>query len=202
MKTDLNVAPYYDDFDKTKNFQNILFRPGFAVQARELSQIQSIIQNKIGHLGDFAFQDGTMVVPGQLSLLRNYTGIRIQTTFNGESVDLSKYVNETTPVTITGATSGIKAKIHGHQRIKNKKANTRGSAPKLDGNIMSGDSALKATTSGSFQDLQFIAGEDLIADIDIQHTTGGATIPAGCGTLVNLDLTGDATEEFEKPEKE
>ena len=189
MKTDLNVAPYYDDFDKTKNFQNILFRPGFAVQARELSQIQSIIQNKIGHLGDFAFQDGTMVVPGQLSLLRNYTGIRIQTTFNGESVDLSKYVNETTPVTITGATSGIKAKIHGHQRIKNKKANTRGSAPKLDGNIMSGDSALKATTSGSFQDLQFIAGEDLIADIDIQHTTGGATIPAGTASLKCEELT-------------
>ena len=105
-KTDLNVAPYYDDFDKSKNFQNILFRPGFAVQSRELSQIQSIIQNKIGHLGDFAFKDGTCVVPGQVSLLRNYTGIRIQTTFNGELVDLSKYVNETTPVTLTVVTAG------------------------------------------------------------------------------------------------
>jgi hypothetical protein len=41
QKTDLNVSPYYDDFDEEKNFQNILFRPGFAVQARELSQIPS-----------------------------------------------------------------------------------------------------------------------------------------------------------------
>ena len=33
--TDLNVAPYYDDFDKEDNFHRVLFRPGFAVQARE-----------------------------------------------------------------------------------------------------------------------------------------------------------------------
>ena len=35
-----NVAPYYDDFDETKNFHRILFRPGFSVQARELTQLQ------------------------------------------------------------------------------------------------------------------------------------------------------------------
>ena len=29
--------PYYDDFDKTKNYLKILFKPGFAVQARELT---------------------------------------------------------------------------------------------------------------------------------------------------------------------
>ena len=41
QKTNLNVSPYFDDFDKDKNFQNILFRPGYALQAREMSQIQS-----------------------------------------------------------------------------------------------------------------------------------------------------------------
>ena len=25
--TDLNVSPYYDDFDKNDNFQKVLFRP-------------------------------------------------------------------------------------------------------------------------------------------------------------------------------
>ena len=40
QKTDLNVAPYYDDFDSTDNFHKVLFRPGFAVQARELTQLQ------------------------------------------------------------------------------------------------------------------------------------------------------------------
>ena len=35
QKTDLNVSPYYDDFDATDNFNRVLFRPGYAVQARE-----------------------------------------------------------------------------------------------------------------------------------------------------------------------
>ena len=36
QKTDLNVSPYYDDFDTNDNFQRVLFRPG-TVQARELN---------------------------------------------------------------------------------------------------------------------------------------------------------------------
>ena len=41
QKTDLNVAPYYDDFESSDNFVRTLFRPGFAIQARELTQLQS-----------------------------------------------------------------------------------------------------------------------------------------------------------------
>ena len=46
-KTDLNVAPYYDDYSAGKNYLRTLFRPGFAIQARELTQLQSSIQNQI-----------------------------------------------------------------------------------------------------------------------------------------------------------
>jgi hypothetical protein len=60
QKTDLNVAPYYDDFDSTDNFHKILFRPGFAVQARELTQLQSILQNQIERHGNNIFKDGTV----------------------------------------------------------------------------------------------------------------------------------------------
>ena len=48
--TDLNIAPYYDDFDKEDNFHRVLFRPGFAIQARELTQLQTIMQNQIERL--------------------------------------------------------------------------------------------------------------------------------------------------------
>ena len=51
QKTDLNVAPYYDDFDVTDNFHRVLFRPGFAVQARELTTLQSILQNQVERHG-------------------------------------------------------------------------------------------------------------------------------------------------------
>ena len=40
--TDLNVAPYYDDYNEEDNFHRVLFRPGFAIQARELTTLQSI----------------------------------------------------------------------------------------------------------------------------------------------------------------
>ena len=55
-KTDLNATPYYDDFDKGKNFQQILSRPGYAVQARELTQMQSILKNQVEKLGNFAYK--------------------------------------------------------------------------------------------------------------------------------------------------
>ena len=60
--TDLNVAPYYDDFDKDDNFHRILFVP-LAVQARELTQLQSILQNQIERFGRHMFQEGTVVIP-------------------------------------------------------------------------------------------------------------------------------------------
>ena len=42
-----NTGPYFDDFDPSKNFHRILFKPGSAVQARELTQSQTILQNQI-----------------------------------------------------------------------------------------------------------------------------------------------------------
>ena len=45
--TNLNIAPYYDDFDESDNFHRVLYRPSFAVQARELTTQESIIQDQI-----------------------------------------------------------------------------------------------------------------------------------------------------------
>ena len=50
QKTNLNTNPYYDDFSQSKNFHKVLFKPGFPVQARELTTIQSILQNQIESL--------------------------------------------------------------------------------------------------------------------------------------------------------
>ena len=106
QKTDLNVAPYYDDFDVNDNFHRVLFRPGFAVQARELTQLQSILQNQIERHGQNVFKEGTVIIPGQISISNNYTSIQLASQFGGEDVVVSQYLNTTTPVTITGATSG------------------------------------------------------------------------------------------------
>ena len=59
LTTNLNVDPYYDDFDETKNFHRMLFRPGLAVQARELTQMQTMLQNQIDRFGEHVFKEGS-----------------------------------------------------------------------------------------------------------------------------------------------
>ena len=67
MAKSYNTEPYYDDFDETKNYQQILFRPGYAVQARELTQIQSILQKQIANFGSHIFRDGVIVSGGDFT---------------------------------------------------------------------------------------------------------------------------------------
>jgi hypothetical protein len=57
-----NKSPYFDDFDATKNFQRILFRPSYSVQTRELNQLQTILQDQIGVISDYIVADKSSVV--------------------------------------------------------------------------------------------------------------------------------------------
>ena len=109
QNTNLNVTPYYDDFDKAKNFYRVLFRPGFPIQARELTQSQSILQNQIENMGTHLFKDGSMVIPGQVGYDLNVDAIMVQESFLG--ADVESYRNQITGKIITGLTSGVKAKV-------------------------------------------------------------------------------------------
>ena len=114
LKTNLNSAPYYDDFDSSDNFHRVLFRPGYAIQARELTQIQSILQDQIEKHGNHIFKDGAIVIPGQVTFSNQYQSVRLNTTFNGESIDPAQYLNPETFVTLTGETSGVTAEVIGY----------------------------------------------------------------------------------------
>ena len=114
QKKNLNVAPYFDDFDKSKNFHEVLFRPGFAIQARELTQLQSILKNQDEKMGRHLFKEGAMVIPGACKLNKHYYSLKLATQFGGEDVVASQYYNATTPTVITGATTGVKAKVIGY----------------------------------------------------------------------------------------
>ena len=56
QKTNFNINPYYDDFNIDKNFYKVLFKPGFPVQARELTTLQSIFQHQIESFGSHIFK--------------------------------------------------------------------------------------------------------------------------------------------------
>lgn len=61
IQTDLNVTPYFDDYDEDKNFHRVLFRPSVPIQARELTQLQTILQNQVERFGEYVFQEGTII---------------------------------------------------------------------------------------------------------------------------------------------
>jgi hypothetical protein len=109
QNTNLNVSPYFDDFDKFKNFYKVLFRPGFPIQARELTTLQSILQNQVESVGTHLFKDGSMVIPGQLGWDNNVDSILIQSSFLGS--DVENYRTQLVGTTITGLTTGVKAEV-------------------------------------------------------------------------------------------
>ena len=77
LKTDFNVAPYYDDYDADKSYHRIMFRPSVAVQARELTQLQTILQNQIETFGSWAWRSGDIVRGCQLVDLPKVPYIRL-----------------------------------------------------------------------------------------------------------------------------
>ena len=113
QKTDLNVSPYYDDFSEGNNFHRVLFRPAFSVQARELTQMQSILQNQIERFGSHFFKEGAMVIPGQVGFDVTYSYVKIQATHTVSSVSHTVENYRTTLIgkKLTGATSGVIAKV-------------------------------------------------------------------------------------------
>lgn len=97
-----NTQPYYDDFNENKNFHKILFKPGVAVQARELTQAQSILQDQIGKFGKFVLSDGSNVSGGKYTLNSNVKSLKLAK-FGTTATDIEYYVN----MYIVGSTSKV-----------------------------------------------------------------------------------------------
>ena len=57
QQTNLNVSPYFDDFDPNSDYHKVLFKPGYPVQARELTTLQSILQNQVEKFGQYFFKE-------------------------------------------------------------------------------------------------------------------------------------------------
>ena len=109
QETNLNVSPYFDDFDPENNYYKVLFKPGYPVQARELTSLQSILQNQVEQFGNHIFKEGSVVIPGQLSLDNPFHAVEIESEFN--NLPISVYFNELVGKTIRGTSSGVSAKI-------------------------------------------------------------------------------------------
>lgn len=106
MIFDFNKEPYYDDYTDEKGYYKILFRPGFAVQTRELNQLQTMLQKQVERFGNHIFREGSVVLDGQFDSEKRISRVEItginptETTLEnfvgkeivGQSSDLTAYV--------------------------------------------------------------------------------------------------------------
>ena len=121
INKNLNIAPYFDDFDIEKQFYKILFKPAYAVQARELTQLQTILQNQVEQFGDNIYQEGSIIKGCNFTNLNSlqYVKLTDKTGFDPESF-LPKVEDEVlsgvtvsveTKFEVVGSVSGLKASI-------------------------------------------------------------------------------------------
>lgn len=107
---DLNTSPYYDDFDEDKKFARILFKPGVAVQARELTQLQTILSDQLDKFSSFNYVDGT-IISGCNQNKAQIPYIKIDDNDAGSPsnavTNLSSYVGDV----VIGSSTGIRAEI-------------------------------------------------------------------------------------------
>ena len=109
MTATFNYDPYYDDFDEDKNFMRVLFRPGYSVQARELTQLQTILSNQIEKFGNHIFKSGSPVYGGKVFLDPNANYVKLQTQYNGTDIDANEFLGKTV-VSYSGG-SIVRAKV-------------------------------------------------------------------------------------------
>lgn len=196
LTTDFNVTPYYDDYDPSKGYYRILFKPGYAVQGRELTQMQTMLQEQIQRFGRNIFKDGTIVIPGAFYLETNqgltagrgarYVKVK-DTDANGDTVNMAQWeafiqqgkVAGNTRISVRGATSNITAQL----------------VQTLDGVQTSSNTktlyvAYTSASSSNATQKVFTAGETLSANINgtthtlVVHDTDPA--PTGVGSRFSI----------------
>ena len=155
QETNLNVSPYYDDFNEDKNFNRVLFKPASPVQARELTQLQTILQNQIERFGQHFFKEGSVVIPGQIAYDPLYYAVELNDTFLG--IPLSEYLEQLVGKKIRGSQSGVEATVVNYLLSK-------------DSDRGNNTLYVKYSKSGSdFSSETFSDGENLISDSDVEY---------------------------------
>jgi hypothetical protein len=161
MALNFNVDPYFDDFDPNKNFHRILFKPGFAVQARELTQSQTILQNQITSFADAIFAQNTPISGGKVTVNQNVYFLKLNATDNSDTAIIaSDFANGT----VYSADGSIVAKVIATVESTTTAAGGEGDPPTLIVSYISGN----RFASG---DEVYLIGSNLIATL-INETVG------------------------------
>lgn len=177
--TNLNVSPYFDDFDANNDYYKVLFKPGYPIQARELTTLQSILQNQVEKFGQHFFKEGAKVIPGNTSYNQFYYAVELNNTYLG--IPLDAYVSQLVGSKITGQTSGITAIV---EKVLLSSESERGNVT-LYLNYLSSSTQNNST-------VQFLDGENLFSDTTITSGLLGNTLITS-GTPFGITIASNST---------
>ncbi len=179
QETNLNVAPYFDDFNepeiggKAQDYYKVLFKPGFPVQARELTTLQSMLQDQVEQLGNHFFKEGAKVIPGNLTYSKNFFAVEVESDFLG--IPVSTYLDNLVGVKITGESSGVVAII---RKVITAEESDRG-------NITLYVDYYESGVNNSVRD--FNDGENLVTESDIAFGNSFINVGEGFARTIAKD---------------
>jgi len=154
QETNLNVSPYFDDFDPSKGYHKVLFKPGYPVQARELTTLQSILQNQIEQFGNHIFKEGSVVIPGNIVYKNDLNSVILEDNYQG--LPSYFYLDSLLGSRIRGQRSGVTATIENYIRSGNGVNRTT-----LFVKYLTSDSETNSQRT-------FVDGENLLLDQDVE----------------------------------
>jgi hypothetical protein len=169
---DFNVDPYYDDFDAAKNYHRILFKPGFAVQARELTQSQTILQNQITSFADAIFAQNTPISGGKVTVNQNVYYLKLNTTVGSTAISIENFADKT----ITNADSSVIAKVVYAAEATTTSSGAAGDSPTLIISYITGSRFVSGDTI-------YIIDSNITATIITETVTNPAT---GLSSVVSI----------------
>jgi hypothetical protein len=175
QKTNLNVSPYFDDFDPDKNYHKVLFKPGYPIQARELTTLQSILQNQIEQQGNHLFKEGSVVIPGFVRVDSPIYAVEIESTYTGTPVSL--YFENLLGKKLRGSVSGVLAEV---VYTLNENDSERNNFTLYVKYIENG--------GVNFENTQFSDGETLLLQSPLTYGNLGFTVSEGegiCNTITS-----------------
>ena len=178
----LNQSPYYDDFDESKNYHQVLYKPSLPVQARELTTEQSILRNQIKNFGDHIFQNGSKVTGADLVLNLDYEYVKLQQQYNSVNIDVTLFANKT----IIGSQSGTRAIVLNNSPIDS----TTGDPDTIFVKYITGGSITQSVQGINVND----GGSGYLTAPTVTITSGGgtgatATAIISSGSVIAVDIT-------------
>ncbi len=165
---------YKDDFADSAGYHKILFNSGKALQARELTQLQTILQEQISRFGSNIFKEGAVVKPGGATINQKYEFIKLNTDTNGIPADIESFVGETW----VGQNSSVQVKLLQYVAAVGSDPATLYVQYTNTSSVTGGSSTIRMTP-----------GEDIVSGsktLTVQTINSAADPAVGVGILITL----------------